>query len=189
MKFSTKCIIATLALAGFNSQASAFTAPKAGRVATNLDVTSLEEWQLLDNGSVVGSVRGHPSLSDGDIITTSPLTAPGSAMTEGVVRTLTGSEYKLGAPMQLKRPNTPAGVDDPAMGRSSFITSVGLGGLFAGGIAVGFGISNSGEKPMSVPEVCIEVETFISVFVMSIFLNNFPFFQTGQDWHGFSRVS
>jgi hypothetical protein len=89
----------------------------------------------------------------------------------------------------LKRPNTPAGVDETAIDRSSFITSVGLGGLFAGGIAVGFGLSNSGEKPMSVPEVCIEVETFISVFVMSIFLNNFPFFQTGQDWHGFSRVS
>lgn len=167
MKFSAKCLIATLAVAGFTSQATAFSTPKAGRGATKLDVTSLEEWQLLDNGSVVGSVRGHPSLSDGDIITTSPLSSPGSAMTAGVVTTLTGSEYKLGTPMQLKRPNAPAGVDEPGMDRSSFLTSAGLISLFAGGVAVGVGVSNSGEKPMSVPEVCEKDE------VVFIGLSNF----------------
>eukprot|EP00980_Cylindrotheca_fusiformis_P028320 scaffold22592_cov129-Cylindrotheca_fusiformis.AAC.6 len=149
------CIAAALSVAGLKSQASAFTAPKAGRVATKLDVTTLEEWQLLDNGSVVGSVRGHPDLSDGDIVTTSPLSSPGSAMSNGVVTTLTGSEYKLGTPMQLKRPNAPAGVEEPGMDRSSFLTSAGLVGLFAGGVAVGVGVSNSGEKPLSVPEAKI----------------------------------
>jgi hypothetical protein len=155
MKFSFKCIFASLALAGFNSQTSAFTTPRSGRAATNLDVTTLEEWQLLDSGSIVGSVRGHPSLSDGDIITTSPLSTPGSATTEGVITTLTGSQYKLGAPMQLKTPSTLVSVDEPGMDRSSFLSSAGLVGLFAGGVAVGVGVSSSGEKPMSVPEVCI----------------------------------
>lgn len=151
MKFS---VIATLALAGLNSQASAFTSPKpfGGRSFTKLDVTTLEEWQLLDNGSVVGSVRGHPSLTDGDIITTSPLSSPLSAQSEGMVTTLTGSQYKLGSPMQLKTPST-AAAEEPGMDRSSFLSSAGLVGLFAGGVAVGVGVTSSGEKPISVPEV------------------------------------
>ena len=164
MKFS---IVATLALAGFNSHANAFTSPKAlgGRSCTKLDVTTLEEWQLLDNGSVVGSVRGHPSLSDGDIITTSPLSSPLGAQSEGTVTTLTGSQYKLGTPMQLKTPS--AAAVDPGMDRSSFLTSAGLVSLFAGGVAVGVGVSGSGEKSsgFSVPEVRL---TEIILFVKSL---------------------
>jgi hypothetical protein len=158
MKFSAKCLIAVVAVVGFNSQASAFISPQAfgGRAVTKLDVTTLEQWQILDNGSVVGSVKGHPTLNDGDIITTSPLSNPGNIRSEAVVSTLTGSQYMLGNPMTLKRAvSTSVSDEEPGIDRGTLIKGAGLAALIAGGFVVGFGLGggNFGGNQMTVPEV------------------------------------
>jgi hypothetical protein len=156
MKFSVKCLISAVAVAGLNSQASAFTAPKAfgARLAIKLDATTLDEWQLLDNGSVVGSVRGHPTLNDGDIITTSPIANPRNARNTGTVTTLTGSKYQLGTPMQLKRNGSSQVSDGPGMDRGTLLKGAGLASLIAGGFALGVGVGgNVGGNSMTVPEV------------------------------------
>lgn len=149
---SSISIIVTLAASGLHHHAESFVAPSPGRASNiRLDETTLEDWQLLDNGSLVGSVRDHPSLDDGDIITTSPLSSPGSVMVDGLVTTLSGSEYKLGRPMQLKSPNA---VDSEVeeQGSSdddSLLKVAGLVGIFAAGVAVGIAVSNAGEKVLS----------------------------------------
>ena len=154
MKLSTKTLILALALAG--QQAGAFTSPRpasSGRVSGLKAATILEEWQLLDNGSVVGSVRSHPTLNDGDIITTSPLANPSLARSQGTVQTLTGSQYTLGNPMTLKT----AGSSDFSDGvdRREFGGTAALAGLFAAGVGAGVGITKLSEPPaqMTVPEV------------------------------------
>jgi hypothetical protein len=156
MKLSTKCAIAAVALVGLNSQTSAFTSPQSfsARVATKLDATTLDEWQLLDNGSVVGSVRGHPTLSDGDIITTSPLSNTGNVRTQAEVTTLTGSRYTLGSPIQLKRPSTPLDDGGPGMKRATLLKGTGLAAFVFAGFAAGVAVGGEfGEKPMTIPEV------------------------------------
>ena len=157
MKFFISTVIAIL---GVVNNADAFTSNRrtttrrAIATSTSLDITTLDEWQLLDNGSIVGSVRGHPTLNDGDIITTSPLSRPDSARSNNLVATLTGSQYQLGMPMQLKGSGAPA--EEPGFGRSIFVKGAGTASLFAGGVALGIeltgGIGNS-EKPMNIPEV------------------------------------
>jgi hypothetical protein len=159
MKFSSKCLLfaVAVAVAGVNQQADAF-APvrQASRLPSQLDVTTLDEWQVLDNGSVVGSVRDHPTLSDGDIITTSPLANPGSVRDSGTVTTMTGSLYKLGNPMQLKRNSgsSPAS-DGPGLDRGTLIKGSGLAALFAGGLAAGYGLSGGLKPQMTIPEVSL----------------------------------
>ena len=147
MKSAIPITVATLAVAGLHHQAEAFTAQPVVRPSNiRLDETSLEDWQLLDNGSLVGSVRDHPSLSDGDIITTSPLSAPGSVMVDGLVTTLSGSVYKLGKPMQLRSPNAVAGEVEEQESSESLLKVAGIPGVFASGVAVGIGIANAGEN-------------------------------------------
>jgi serine/threonine protein kinase len=58
----------------------------------------LDEWEVMDDGTVVGTVSNHPAIEDGDVIATSPLTDPASAAALAVVTTLSGSKYKLGIP-------------------------------------------------------------------------------------------
>jgi hypothetical protein len=157
MKFSSKCLFLAAAIAGVNQQADAF-APvrQASRVPSRLDVTTLDEWQVLDNGSVVGSVRDHPTLSDGDIITTSPLANPESVRSSGTVTTFTGSQYRLGNPMLLKRNGGSSSVSDgPGLDRGTLIKGTGLAALFAGGLAAGYGLSGGLTPQMTVPEVSI----------------------------------
>jgi len=155
MKFAAKCLIATLAF----SQGDAFTTPQpfGGRSVTKLHVTTLEEWQLLDNGAVVGSVRDHPSLNDGDIITTSPLENPGSVGTQTVVSTMTGSQYMLGNPMQVRQAAAPVAAEEPTVSRGTAIQAAGLASLIAGGFAVGVGVGGGfgGGDTMTVPEAKI----------------------------------
>jgi hypothetical protein len=159
MKFSSKCLLAIVAIFGINQEVGAFTSPQqhAGRVASRLAVTTLDEWQMLDNGSVVGSVKGHPSLNDGDIITTSPLSNPFGATTRSLVTTLTGSQYQLGKPMELKRPSSPVTVATagPGMERRELgTTALAISGLFGLGIGAGVTLTGAfGEKQMTVPEV------------------------------------
>ncbi|CAJ1943108.1 unnamed protein product [Cylindrotheca closterium] len=144
---SSISVIVTLAVAGLHHQTEGFIAPTPGRASSiRLDETTLEDWQLLDNGSLVGSVRDHPSLNDGDIITTSPLSSPGSVMVDGFVTTLSGSVYKLGRPMQLKSPNAVSSAveEDGSSDRDSLLRVAGLVLTFASGVAVGIGVSNTG---------------------------------------------
>lgn len=103
----------------------AFQSPQFGQRPSSikLSLTTLEDWQLLDNGSVVGSVRGHPRLNDGDVITTSPLANPAEAGVASTVATISGSQYMLGTP------KSPPGSQSPTIqpasqftGQSSFTT-------------------------------------------------------------------
>lgn len=154
MKFSVATVIALFGV----SSVEAFTAPRSisTRAATSLDVTTLDQWQLLDNGSLVGSVRGHPTLSDGDVITTSPLSRPDAARTNGMVATQTGSQYQLGPPMGGGTAMAPL-ADEPGFGRSTFVKIAGTASLFAGGVALGVGVSGGmgAQKAMNIPEVRI----------------------------------
>jgi hypothetical protein len=152
MKFSVKCLIAAIAV----SQTSAFHTPQNFGRHTKLSVTTLEEWQLLDNGSVVGSVKDHPSLNDGDVITTSPLANPSAAGVSATVSTMTGSEYMLGSPMQGKR-TLP--VEQGTVDRATIFKTLGVSGLVAGGFALGLVAGGGGGAQssaiMTVPEVRI----------------------------------
>ena len=153
MKFSIVTIIALVGVANVD----AFTSPRtvSTRAVTSLDVTTLDQWQLLENGSLVGSVRGHSTLRDGDVITTSPLSRPDTARSKNIVSTLTGSQYQLGLPMggTAMDPMT----NEPGFGRSTFVQVAGTASLFAGGVALGVGLTSGlgTEKAMGIPEVCI----------------------------------
>ncbi|KAL3932630.1 MAG: hypothetical protein SGBAC_010761 [Bacillariaceae sp.] len=59
----------------------------------------LDEWKVLSSGSIVGTVTGHPSISDGDVITTSPIQDPDAAAKHTLVQTASGTTYKLLEPM------------------------------------------------------------------------------------------
>jgi hypothetical protein len=75
-----------------------------GRTATSLrmSIPQLDQWRVLPNGSVVGTVEKHPSITDGDVITTSPLVDVSLASRQSTVTTATGSRYKLLEPSSLQ---------------------------------------------------------------------------------------
>lgn len=154
MKFSLAAVITLVGV----SNVQAFTAPRSmsTRATTSLDVTTLDQWQLLENGSLVGSVRDHPSLGDGDVITTSPLSRPDTARMNNMVATMTGSQYQLGMPMGRGTAMVPF-ADEPGFGRSTFVKVAGTASLFAGGVALG--IESTGglfsEPAVSIPEAKI----------------------------------
>lgn len=58
----------------------------------------ISEWKLLKNGSIVGTVKNHPIIDDGDVITTSRIANPTSLKNNALVVTESGSKYKLGSP-------------------------------------------------------------------------------------------
>jgi len=156
MKFSVATILALFGAANVD----AFVLPGKGstRTVSSLDVTTLDQWQLLDNGSLVGSVRGHPTLSDGDVITTSPLSRPDTARSRNMVSTLTGSQYQLGFQMGGSTAMDPI-ANEPSFGRSTFVKVAGTASLFAGGVALGVGVTGGlgTEKPMNIPEAKISM--------------------------------
>lgn len=53
----------------------------------------------MPNGSIIGTVRDHPSIDDGDVITTSPISDPDAAKSQMVVETASGSKYRLLTPL------------------------------------------------------------------------------------------
>jgi serine/threonine protein kinase len=61
----------------------------------------LDDWKVLTNGRVVGKVKFHPSIPDGETITTSPVTKPELAGPRKIVTTFSGSKYMLGTPKML----------------------------------------------------------------------------------------
>eukprot|EP00980_Cylindrotheca_fusiformis_P004625 scaffold990_cov108-Cylindrotheca_fusiformis.AAC.2 len=82
----------------------------------------LDEWKVLKSGSIVGTVTGHPSINDGDVITTSPVQNPNAAKRDALVQTASGSTYLLLEPMSA---NLPANRNEsPLMGSSAFRAAV-----------------------------------------------------------------
>lgn len=75
--------------------ASSLASPSLLRSVT---IPTLDEWEVMDDGTVVGTVSGHPAIEDGDVIATSPLQNPGGAAALAIVTTMSGSKYKLGIP-------------------------------------------------------------------------------------------
>lgn len=95
MKLSVQYLVAALAI----GSTGAFVLPQ-GSVRTNpsLDATLIENWELTQDGCVVGQTQGHPDMSDGEIISTSPLVNPQAAVPASFVSTRSGSQYLLGTP-------------------------------------------------------------------------------------------
>jgi len=80
-------------------------APKLSSVALRMArVPEIDDWTILRNGAVRGTVQKHPEIEDGDTITTSSLAAPDECSENLVVATTSGSKYKLlsAAPLQKK---------------------------------------------------------------------------------------
>lgn len=78
--------------------------------ALTMQTPLINNWKVLKNGRVVGTVKNHPSIPDGDIITTSPLAAPDLADRRKLVETKSGSKYQLGEPVYEKRNGKPISV-------------------------------------------------------------------------------
>jgi hypothetical protein len=81
-----------------------FTAPPPSVVGRHASINTLldmartpeiSEWQVLPDGAVFGVSKFHPVIVDGDDITTSPLKEPKGAGANRLVKTRSGSAYKL----------------------------------------------------------------------------------------------
>lgn len=59
-------------------------------------VPVVDGWRISRRGELLGVVSNHPTLPDGDLITTSPLSDPKSLADNKIVTTESGSKYKLG---------------------------------------------------------------------------------------------
>ena len=61
-------------------------------------VPVINEWEIKKNGSISGVVRNHPTIPNGDVITTSPLAIEDltSLQDNQLVSTKSGSQYRLG---------------------------------------------------------------------------------------------
>lgn len=68
------------------------------RTLLSMRVPVLDDWKVLTNGRVQGTISSHPSIPDGDVITTSPISRPDLATPKKVVVTQSGSKYQLGMP-------------------------------------------------------------------------------------------
>jgi hypothetical protein len=58
-------------------------------------IPTLDKWKVIASGSVIGTVRNHPAIADGDVITTSPIEDPEMINRQSIVTTASGSKYKL----------------------------------------------------------------------------------------------
>ncbi|KAG7358595.1 hypothetical protein IV203_015184 [Nitzschia inconspicua] len=56
-------------------------------------VPTLEEWKVLEDGRLEGTVKGHPEYEDGSVISTSPPSS--KAIDNSVVETINGHKYML----------------------------------------------------------------------------------------------
>lgn len=72
---------------------------KRGSITSLSAVPEIERWRILEGGSVQGFVRKHPTIPDGDVITTSPLKASNAVGSRMVVTTSSGTKYKLLEPL------------------------------------------------------------------------------------------
>jgi hypothetical protein len=69
-------------------------------------VPIVEDWEILRNGALRGQVKNHPTIPNGDVITTSPLADPASSKANGIVVTKSGSQYRLGKGKQQTESST-----------------------------------------------------------------------------------
>eukprot|EP00980_Cylindrotheca_fusiformis_P002656 scaffold622_cov102-Cylindrotheca_fusiformis.AAC.5 len=68
-------------------------------------VPVLENWRVGKNGAVIGIVSNHPTIPNGDKITTSPLKTDAAALKDNMlVVTKSGSKYKLGKGVAQPKP-------------------------------------------------------------------------------------
>jgi len=79
--------------------------PRLAVPSTSDGVPVLEEWRLLRNGAIVGTVSNHAVIDDGDVVTTSPLEDPSMCELGAVVTTRSGSYYRLGEKLRSKKQN------------------------------------------------------------------------------------
>jgi serine/threonine protein kinase len=63
-----------------------------------MKVPTLDDWKVLRNGRVQGTIKNHPSIPDGDVITTSPISRPDKVAPKKIVETASGTKYQLGQP-------------------------------------------------------------------------------------------
>ena len=97
-------VVAVLGLVLFGLQApglSAFVSPPNGLGRQSIilanQVPLINEWEVKPNGSIVGIVQNHPSIPNGDTITTSPLAGEIKGLRDNqMVTTKSGSKYRLG---------------------------------------------------------------------------------------------
>ncbi len=136
-----------LAAAFVAQTASALQSPQiASRLGPKQTVSVLEDWQLLDNGCVVGKIKGNPAYNDGDVITTSPLANPAGATRASFVTSRTGSEYLLGSP-RFEAPGA-SSIAGNEVSRDQFVNQFlqvfGLTSLVGGATALGFSLGGLG---------------------------------------------
>ena len=82
--------------------------------ALSAGIPTVQDWKVLKNGAVQGQVKNHPTIPNGDIITTSPLTAdPDSLRDNSIVVTKSGSKYRLGKSMTVAAPPKKNGAKAP----------------------------------------------------------------------------
>jgi hypothetical protein len=87
----------------------------------------------MPNGSVIGTVRNHPSIEDGDVITTSPIQNPDAATRQSIVVTASGSRYKLLEPRDgFARKNNSSPPESQSSSSSSSPSFFGWGGGSSG---------------------------------------------------------
>lgn len=94
----------TTAFTPFAVKGSALTNSRMSSTLMMAGPPILNDWQVLKNGSVEGTVKNHPVIDDGDTITTSPVTDPDNAKANAIVVTVSGSKYKLGKPAKGNKP-------------------------------------------------------------------------------------
>mmetsp|Transcript_4889 Transcript_4889/g.9036 ORF Transcript_4889/g.9036 Transcript_4889/m.9036 type:complete len:513 (-) Transcript_4889:1061-2599(-) len=87
-------------------------------------IPTLDEWEVMGDGTLVGTVSGHPAIEDGDVIATSPLKNPCDAAALAIVTTMSGSQYKLGIPSL--KPQLPKDTNGASEGRTGKRTSASI---------------------------------------------------------------
>lgn len=96
-------------------------------------VPLLDRWKVLPSGSLVGTVKDHPYIDDGDVITTSPVKDPGAAKEQGIVETASGSQYRLLTPLRpppsLASSAAVAAMEDPRSGLSAYEAAMAASGV------------------------------------------------------------
>jgi len=158
-------LVAALAI----GSTGAFVLPQ-GSVRINsggLDATLIENWEMTQDGCVVGQTQGHPEMNDGEIISTSPLVNPQAAVPASFVSTRSGSQYLLGtpratamtngaaAPAQMYPPPSPGSTgedsSDITISRETFLA----GGAIAAVAALTAGVTTilGNDTPASTPMV------------------------------------
>lgn len=92
--FKSSFLSSFLLLASVQTAAAFHVAtPKSTRASPLRAVPTLEEWKVLEDGRLEGTVKDHPDYEDGSVISISP--PANQAVDNAVVETTTGNKYRL----------------------------------------------------------------------------------------------